>query len=764
MTSSFNNIKATSINLSKSYVQISAQEKESQGGWIDYGDKNMFAEYCIELSEQSPVHGSLVRSISQMIAGKTITSKDVGAASLLLSLGIVDANNNTANDLELHGGFYWEVIFDMKGEPHSIEHLPFECCRIGVNKATGEVNGIWFSKDWKNIRKKRNVPKFIPLFDGKKQEGMSRQALYSFKNSTSASYYGKPDYISSLNYIEMSRQLSVFHVNNIQNGLFPSFVVNLNNGIPETIEEMDAQKREIEKNISGASNAGKFIVTFNENRDRSAEFIPFPTNDNDKVYQLYEETCTRQIMMSHRVTSPLLFGIREGGGLGSNKDEMETALKIFNEQVVNPSQQLITAAAEEILQMCGVSASVFILNNGEEMSTDVAATATVSATTDATAADVSYNGAQISSAIDIIAKVKEGILTEEQATIFLIQFLQLPEDVAKAFFAGGGAIAVQKLSAHLKKKVKLEIPESFEPTNEMSEEAKLGLKWREEYGRGGTEVGVARARDISNKRNLSFDTVKRMNSYFARHQVDKEASGWNQGEEGFPSAGRIAWLLWGGDAGADWAKRIVDRYAEENLSKNIPEFTQEAEQQWMTFLDTVGEVVDDEEWELLSEEIAGSVNDESDYQLAIKNVNMAYAKPNEPSERDSGLYKLRYKYSENISADSRDFCVKEATKSRNGVVYKFEDINLMSAKGVNGEFAPEGQKSYDIFTWKGGCFCHHSWLRRIYFRKRKNGKFLPNNGLKNDERVKDSGLDFLIPKGKESIRPINTPSRGSLKY
>jgi hypothetical protein len=83
---------------------------------------------------------------------------------------------------------------------------------------------------------------------------------------------------------------------------------------------------------------------------------------------------------------------------------------------------------------------------------------------------------------------------------------------------------------------------------------------------------------------------------------------------------------------------------------------------------------------------------------------------------------------------------------------------------VNGTFAPEGQRSYDIFTWKGGVYCGHSWLRRVYFRKRKNGKFLPNNGLKNDERVKDSGLDFLVPKGKESIRPINTPSRGSLKY
>jgi len=143
---------------------------------------------------------------------------------------------------------------------------------------------------------------------------------------------------------------------------------------------------------------------------------------------------------------------------------------------------------------------------------------------------------------------------------------------------------------------------------------------------------------------------------------------------------------------------------------------------------------------------------------------MAYANPNKGSDLDSGLYKLRYKYSENISANSRKFCVKEATKSMNGILYRYEDIVIMSEKGVNKDFAPSGERTYDIFTWKGGVYCHHSWLRRIYFRKRKNGKFLPNNGLKNDERVPDRVYDFLKPKGKESIRPINTPSRGSLKY
>ena len=97
------------------------------------------------------------------------------------------------------------------------------------------------------------------------------------------------------------------------------------------------------------------------------------------------------------------------------------------------------------------------------------------------------------------------------------------------------------------------------PTDGMVSAASQALDWRQEYGRGGTAVGVARARDIINRQNLSIDTVKRMYSYFARHEVDKQAEGFNSGEEGFPSAGRIAWGLWGGDAGQTWSKRIVDR-------------------------------------------------------------------------------------------------------------------------------------------------------------------------------------------------------------
>lgn len=94
---------------------------------------------------------------------------------------------------------------------------------------------------------------------------------------------------------------------------------------------------------------------------------------------------------------------------------------------------------------------------------------------------------------------------------------------------------------------------NLQPTDEMAQEATRGLEWRREFNRGGTEVGVARARDISNRATLSPETIGRMVSYFARHEVDKQAEGFRPGEDGYPSAGRIAWALWGGDAGQSWA-------------------------------------------------------------------------------------------------------------------------------------------------------------------------------------------------------------------
>jgi hypothetical protein len=116
----------------------------------------------------------------------------------------------------------------------------------------------------------------------------------------------------------------------------------------------------------------------------------------------------------------------------------------------------------------------------------------------------------------------------------------------------------------------------YSPTQAMREEAARGLAWREEYGRGGTAIGVARARDISNGRQLPLETVARMVSYFARHEVDKQGQGWSPGEDGYPSAGRIAWALWGGDPGRSWAEEILA--AEELEDEEDDEMEEEEEE------------------------------------------------------------------------------------------------------------------------------------------------------------------------------------------
>ena len=112
---------------------------------------------------------------------------------------------------------------------------------------------------------------------------------------------------------------------------------------------------------------------------------------------------------------------------------------------------------------------------------------------------------------------------------------------------------------------------SYKPTQGMKEEAQKGLDWRKEHGRGGTQVGISRARDIVNDRNLSESTVKRMYSFFSRHEVDKKADGFSPGEDGFPSNGRIAWALWGGDAGFSWSKKIVNQLKNDDRIDDMSE-------------------------------------------------------------------------------------------------------------------------------------------------------------------------------------------------
>jgi hypothetical protein len=348
-----NESNIVSLKLSE-YVAKSDAEKVDRKGWVNYGDQNDFPQYLRDLAHESPVHGSLVVAIGDMIAGKGIQSEQYQAE--LDALKIDSLTYACAHDLKLFGGFYIEVIWSNDRTVISkLNAIPFEECRIAVNQDDDSEIGIFHSYDWSNTRKKRNTPEFIPKYNYLTREQEPRQIYWCF-TYTGSDVYPRPDYWSAINYIELDKQISIFHINQISNGLFPSTIINFYNG-QATPEQKQQMMMDWENKMSGARNAGKVVMFFNERDQPKTEITPFPVNDADKQYQLMDTTATQKIITAHRVTTPLLFGIRDtGGGFGSNKDEMAVGLEIFNKQVVEPYQAKINKSIEELLgnQMPGV--------------------------------------------------------------------------------------------------------------------------------------------------------------------------------------------------------------------------------------------------------------------------------------------------------------------------------------------------------------------------------------------------------------------------
>jgi hypothetical protein len=206
----------------------------------------------------------------------------------------------------------------------------------------------------------------------------------------------------------------------------------------------------------------------------------------------------------------------------------------------------------------------------------------------------------------------------------------------------------------------------------------------------------------------------------------------------------------------------------EPLEMSSHELTEELEAQLLEYLESVGERIGDE-WELISEQEVEDEKNEYKIHLEKQKFFKRFADPDAKSSNDTGLYKIRYRYSQNLKDNSRLFCRNMVSNSKGGVVYRFEDIQSMDGQ-VNTEFSPKGSNSYSIWEWKGGVYCGHRWVRQVYFRKRENGKFLPNKGLANDTRIPESqAIKADVPmkdEGKNwaqaSTAPINTPSRGKL--
>jgi hypothetical protein len=484
--------KLHTFNNAYEYIDDSEVVKSSNE-FVNYGANNDYPSYLIELYQKSSVHNALCNSIASWIYGDGVTSPDkdekVEAWAKFLQLFDRGIGKNTIQkcvlDLKVQGGFYLSISYSLdRTTITEVEHIPFENMRSGEEN-DGEVDFYYYSKDWSNKKSEREK---IKSFDPEQKQVFPNQIACFKMYSVGSYYYPKPDYQGGINYINLDKNVSEYHLANIQNGLAPSFLLSFNQGIPSE-EKRREVKRQIEDELSGSKNAGKFILSFSDDRNNAPEITSFALSDADKQYEFLSKEITSKVMVSHRVVSPRLFGVNsDGGGLGNNADELKTASVLFEQTVVNGYRELLTEAFELIMFEAGEgiklefeSAQPFTEEQAEEqiieetdneLDTPLTDPLADEKSTDEAVDDVaaSYNGAQISSAIDIIAKVQEGILTEEQAVVFLIQFLQLPPDVAKGFF---NSTELSLSLSKLKKKDTLELTD---------DDAKIWLDYLDKVG------------------------------------------------------------------------------------------------------------------------------------------------------------------------------------------------------------------------------------------------------------------------------------------
>jgi hypothetical protein len=434
------NVKRISL---ADYTVRSSAEKTDRSGWVNYGVDNLFPQYLSELAATGAVHGSLCISIGDMFAGKAL---EAGVYNQRLeALSAYDVFYGCAHDYKKYGGYYIEVIYSIDRQNIAkIRHLPFEECRIAVTNEEEEIVGVYHSNDWANTRKKRNKPEFLPVFNPTNNAEEPRQIFYKFAYC-GANIYPRPDYYSAINSIELAREISVYHVNNIINGLSPSMIVSLFQGAPAPDEQQQI-KRDWERELTGARNAGKFIMTFNERDTPKPDITTFPLSDADKQYEFLSKESTSLIMVAHRVVTPLLFGIRDvGGGFGSNKDEMAVGLQIFTNQVVDPAQRKLASGLEEILsyEMPNISITVIPnspLTNAGEIAVNtpaIDAPAEVAADSGANVAGTALNGAQIASMVEILIQAATGVLPVESAKgVMRASFPTLTDAQINEIFSG----------------------------------------------------------------------------------------------------------------------------------------------------------------------------------------------------------------------------------------------------------------------------------------------------------------------------------------
>lgn len=367
ITKTTNNIHTMENKYNLEVIQLESIKtpvfKEVRGkDWISFGADNKFPDLLIDLYNTSSIHATCINSKHDAV---------VGEGFALVGEEVVNADGETLNevldkaalDKLLYNGIALNVIWNRAGDKIvEIYHIPFDKVRSGRMNDEDKVEEYFYSSNWANTRKFTPVRyAAFSLTDNKGDN--SSQIFYSFEYTPGNFTYPLPQYQSSLNDIQLDGRISVYHNSNLSNGISAGMIITFTQGEPSE-DEKRMLYNDLTETFSGEENAGRLFLNFADGAENRPLIENLPSV-NDDYYLLVNDRIISRVLTAHRISSPLLLGLKvEGGmGLGNNSEEIETAYTHFLSSVIQPIQRSLEKSFTRVLRPYGYNIKLEIIPN-----------------------------------------------------------------------------------------------------------------------------------------------------------------------------------------------------------------------------------------------------------------------------------------------------------------------------------------------------------------------------------------------------------------
>ena len=317
--------------------------------WVDFGEDNNYYQFLIDRYNGSTTNNAVINNITKLIYGKGLTATDANRKpneyAQMKMLFSKDTIKKIAKDLKLLGEYNLQLIYnEQKSKIVRVEHLPTNLVRSEKCDKDGVINAIYYCDNWQDTKK--FPPKRIPLFGyGSKSEKL--EVLRVGNYTIGQKYYSNIDYIGGISYATLEEEISNYLINDVQRGFSGRSIINFNNGVP-TEEQQTIISAKVKSKLTG-SKGDPVIVSFNSDETKKTTVDKISVDNAAEHYSFLSKESLEKIMLSHNVTSPLLFGIATSTGFSANADELRNSFILFENMVIKPFQETICEGLDKVL-------------------------------------------------------------------------------------------------------------------------------------------------------------------------------------------------------------------------------------------------------------------------------------------------------------------------------------------------------------------------------------------------------------------------------